>query len=332
MLRTRPLVRSHSMETQLDLFDAEAIRWLAERGWSVTASRSATLRLYVDELSTPRITIRRIWHTPMTLMFTGVIDDAGHGAGLVLQVEGDAQLSIGQQATHVLRPYSTAVFSTSAEMRLISHKPTARVEVLTRLTHPGWLEKDPSRIVDREAAGPSWSVFTSLTNAVMNAAVDPSRSSFPMIEDALESAAFALLTDTQTPVPAAGPGGRLDELYDDACRLIRQQAGDVNFTVQRLADSLGVSRRYLSKSFAARGERPNWRLRDERVNLALRMLSHSSATATADSEKVAECAGFPSSRAMREALRRAPDGREPAKTTSEDEAVRREQITGPRRW
>ncbi|WP_426323609.1 hypothetical protein [Microbacterium sp. E-13] len=306
------------METQLDLFDAEAIRWLAERGWSVTASRSATLRLYVDELSTPRITIRRIWHTPMTLVFNGASSGAGAGAGLVLQVEGDAQLSIGQQATHVLRPYSTAVFPTSAQMRLISHKPTARVEVLTRVMHPGWLDKDMSRIVDREAAAPSWSVFTSLTNAVMNAAVDPSRTSFPMIEDALESAAFALLTDAQIGVSAAGSGGRLDELYEDACRLIRQQAGDVNFTVQNLADHLGVSRRYLSKSFAARGERPYRRLRDERVNLALRMLRQSSTTRIADSGKVAVLAGFPSHRAMREALRRAPDARQPGQTTYED--------------
>lgn len=310
MPQTRRLVRSHSMDTQLDMFDADAIRWLAERGWSVTASRSAALRLYVDELSTPRITIRRIWHTPMTLEFTGESDDTGPSAGLVLQVEGDAQLSIGQQATHVLRPYSTAVFSTSADMRLISHKPTARVEVLARQLHPRWLDEDPGRIVDREGAGPSWSVFTSLTNAVMNAAVDPSRTSFPMIEDALESAAFALLADAQVAVPAAGIGGRLDELYEEACRVIRQRAGDVNFTVQHLADHLGVSRRYLSKSFAARGERPNWRLRDERVSLALRMLNHSPTTRTPDSDKVAALAGFPSSRAMREALRRAPEARE----------------------
>ncbi|MGC0369424.1 hypothetical protein [Microbacterium sp. SLBN-111] len=66
---------------------------------------------------------------------------------------------------------------------------------------------------------------------------------------------------------------------------------------------MNLSRRYVSKLLSDTGDSPQRRIRQERLRVATRLLSGRDPAVAASIEEAARLSGFPSARALREALR-----------------------------
>ncbi|WP_076493401.1 hypothetical protein [Microbacterium sp. RURRCA19A] len=66
---------------------------------------------------------------------------------------------------------------------------------------------------------------------------------------------------------------------------------------------MNLSRRYVSKLLSVRGDSPQQRIRNERLRVATQLLSGNEPAVVASIDEAARLSGFPSPRALREALR-----------------------------
>lgn len=293
--------RPQQPEGRLQLTGDAAFAWFLSRRWTPSAPAGERVGVVVDELVTPLMTVRRIWHTPVRLRRS----EAASGPGPVafdecfLQIEGDLDITAASGEARRLLPFSATLAAGGVIQEMSSAMPTARIELISRRRSPS---RDPRTRMLAVHRGPTtaWSVLASATNAVLNSPPRASAGATPLIVRTLEHALAALVLETDD-------GERVDDasrpnadLHGRALAVIQRAAADPDFSVERLADALGVARRTLERAFSAHGTTARAALRSERVSIA-QVLSVRRPRPT-DAE-VARAAGFPSPRALREALR-----------------------------
>ncbi|PPI00583.1 hypothetical protein C5C56_05965 [Rathayibacter sp. AY1D1] len=120
-------------------------------------------------------------------------------------------------------------------------------------------------------------------------------------EHLLASAFSALLPsfDREDRSPAA--------VYANGTRLIERHYRDRSFTVETLAERLGVSVSHLHRAFSAAGTTPRQRIERARAFEAQRLLDELGPRAATDLDRVARSAGFSSRIHMQRTLRRIDD-------------------------
>lgn len=288
---------------RLELKGEDAAAWFSARGWEVLSTGSNVLHLFADELVTNTVSVRRVWHSPAMIGRHPLSRGSGSPLthALLFQVNNQLQVTAGG-GTSELRKFGTAVIPLFAPVRFQATRATARIEIEIGMPVDA---EGPTLGVLHAVHEPlqTWHVATSLVNAVLNSDVAVQDPSFASIRSSLESVALSVVAETHA---AARPGRplRSDELYEDALRTIRDGSHEADFTVEELARRLLVSRRYLARVFAQRGNSPRTALREARVSHARRMLDLQGSKA--DLDQIAVIAGFSSPRALREALRASP--------------------------
>lgn len=117
---------------------------------------------------------------------------------------------------------------------------------------------------------------------------------------ALVAAVHAEIRAKSGPRVPRHPGEGDDEsLYSRARIIIESEAARRDLTVDALARRLGVGRRRLERAFQRRGESPGDVLRAHRLRLARGLLSTERDRSLTE---IADLSGFPSARALKDAL------------------------------
>lgn len=274
--------------------------WFAHRGWTADVGGA---RAFVDECVVGTVTVRRIWHAPMTL--TRLREHSGVTA--ILQVDGEADSTLGGGRTERLRPFSSLVFAGDALVGLMSTSAVARMEVVLA-SSSSTASRSPVILAGHSGAPSApWSMLASVINALAEAKAPVRRSSMPLIGRSCESLVAALRLELHSVAPRARvieQPTRAGEVYADALEVIRRRAVDPAFGVGELADELGISRRHVGRVFSQWSSSPSAAIRQERI-----MLARASAAEAPDEAfaEIARRAGFPTARTLKAALRTTPD-------------------------
>lgn len=194
-----------------------------------------------------------------------------------------------------LHPQDSLDGTGTAPPTVWSTAPTARIEVE--------VAGDPAgadmRLVHRRNEGTrpqtEWSCLVGTVNAILNAD-DPLHHRSARLLGLAALSMVDAVSPASTPVPAPATV----DVARRARRLFAENASDPSFTVEEAAEQLGVSRATLARALAREGESPRSLLRAERIATAQRLLA---ADPWAAPESVARRSGFPSPRALREALK-----------------------------
>lgn len=270
------------------------IRWFLDHGWRVSASETGR-HAFIDEMSLPGLLIRRIWHTPVVMHRDENANDTERS--LWLQVHGRSTVRDADGASLTLVEQDAFAWAGRTIVALESREPAARIEIDFR--SPAVPGDRLCHLPTRDTALQTvWSCVTGAVNVILNADT-------PLDDRTARLLSHALLTLTDAlydpPDPAAP--GETPDLAQAARRCIAQNAADPTFTIERAAKELGISRSHLTRVLTARGESARALLRDARRASALRALA---ADPTADLVVVARNSGFPSARALRDALKSLP--------------------------
>lgn len=263
--------------------------WFADRSLVAAPCVEGPTILIVDEAEVAALTVRRLWHTALTIEPT---PEVRGGSTLVLQAEGSAVFRLAA-ATTTVEAGSALVYPAAALSCANTSHPTARIEILSAnslLDHPAPLPgADDS---------PAWRALASTVNAILNGDHRLGVAAESALGHAVESLCAALI--------AGRPGADADAsgfrsaraTFATATRILTERASDPEFTVEELARTLGVSRQYLARVFARQGRTPSSALRARRLELA------DAFTATGlSSAEIARRSGFSSVRALSHARR-----------------------------
>lgn len=283
----------------LRLAGERAVAWFAENGWQARAISSVVPHVIVDEIVGDAVTVRRLWHTPLALEAM-TTSDATPATTVVLQVDRHLRVRLPGTDSRTLGPFGAAVVPRSAGPQLIADDHTARVEV-TLTSRPHLAHATEGEVWARDETSASWTIVVSLVNAVLNSTVVPASPGYDHLQDAIESATRALITQFTAERLLPRPP-RPHELAIRAEEIIRRHAADPAFTVDGLARMMNVSRRHLARVLTALGAPASARIRAERVRLARQLLT--GPAVGAHGRQVAQLSGFPSVRTLREAIAR----------------------------
>ena len=275
-----------------------ASAWLADRGWRAEPVESP-LRVFADELVTPEGVLRRVWHSAAVLRSVQT-DSRGFGfaqARLLLALQGP----LGS-----VRPPGLVLAAASQVLTFATTTGAAWAEMLVRNEEHEWIADTDRVLIDDGPEVPTvaWTTLTSMIITLLNSEESIDEPVLSLMRQATEHAAAALLVERR--LNRSGGGGASsarDRLIDQAEAIIREYATDPEFTVEVLALRMNLSRRYLSKLLSARGDSPQQRIRKERLRVATRLLSGREPAVVASIGEAARRSGFPSPRALREALR-----------------------------
>lgn len=278
------------------LIGDDMARWFAAQGWAAAPRVGSVPRAFVDELRLSKVTIRRVWHTPLVL--TRTVDAPQPTRHVWLQTQGAARIDDSTGSVHQLRTQSAIAWADPAVSRLTASQPTARIEIESRGFTGLRIQADTYTHLDGRTGGPltAWSCLAGTVNMLLNADTPLDDRSARLFALALDA-----MTDAVTP-PAvgAGPRPRRNDLVQEARRLLSEHASDPSYTVQRAAEELGVTRSHLTRAFGREGDSPRQFLRTQRVSRARHLLAIDPDT---DLSTVAHQSGIPSARALRESLR-----------------------------
>ncbi|PPG16731.1 MULTISPECIES: AraC family transcriptional regulator [unclassified Rathayibacter] len=253
-----------------------------------------------DAIVSPRLSLSRAW------LQTGEFEVLPHPGRLrvLFSLDGTGRLS-ARGRDHRLPAGSALVTRASTVQYAAALSPWARFEWQLR---PSVLRASEfASLTDRVLALPEayWRALTGAANTVLSFGVEPSDAAFEHFEIASEhllaSAFSALLpsSDREDRSPAA--------VYANGTRLIERHYRDRSFTVETLAESLGVSVSHLHRAFSAAGTTPRQRIERARAFEAQRLLDELGPRAATDLDRVARSAGFSSRIHMQRTLRRIDD-------------------------
>lgn len=272
--------------------------WLADRGWRVEPIESP-LRVVADELLTPDGVLRRVWHSGAALRSEWTSADRFTPARVRLLLSLQGSLS-GIQPPGLLLA--------AIDRPLAFETPTAAAwaEMTVGNANHQWTADGTGIHVDRGTTPPTaaWTTLTSMLITLLNSEKPTDEPVLALMRQATEHAAAALLVERRlSRSGAAGASTAKDRTVEHADALIREHATDPDFTVEALARRMNLSRRYVSKLLSETGDAPQRRIRLERLRVAMRLLSGHDPAVAASIEEAARLSGFPSARALREALR-----------------------------
>jgi AraC-like DNA-binding protein len=269
--------------------------WMRAHGWRMTGSSAEGARMFADEAVSSAMTIRRVWHTPF--QFEALPARTPRRTLVWLQVDGSLTLRGESSRERTIGPPSVFFPTPGVPLTVRSTAPTARIEIEIDDIRRGSDGRPGEHSRTHDVAPPIWLSVVGMVNAILNAdaALAPRVSTLASM--AIEALVDALRVEWSTSSePLSSPG---DVLVEKALSLIHVGAADPELTVRGVADSLGVSRSYLTRLFRQRGLSPRSTLQRERLVLAQRVRArHPSISLAA----LARAAGYPSARALREAL------------------------------
>lgn len=273
--------------------------WLAERGWHVEPIESP-LRVVADELVTPDGVLRRVWHSGAAVRSERTSADrfAPTRVRLLLVLQG---------SLNGIQPPGLMLARVDRPLAFETPTAAAWAEMLVGNADHEWMADGDGIHVDRGTARPTaaWATLTSMLITLLNSEEPTDEPVLALMRQATEHAAAALLVERRLSNSGGGGGdsSARERLVDQADALIREYATDPDFTVEALARRMNLSRRYVSKLLSETGDTPQRRIRRERLRVATRLLSGRDPAVAASIEEAARLSGFPSPRALREALR-----------------------------
>lgn len=273
--------------------------WLADRGWRAEPIESP-LRVVADELVTPDGVLRRVWHSGAALRSERTSADRFVPARvrLLLSLQG----SLGG-----IQPPGLLLAAIDRPLAFETPTAAAWAEMTVGNANHEWTADGDRIHVDRGTTPPTaaWTTLTSMLITLLNSEEPTDEPVLALMRQATEHAAAALLVERRLN-RSGGKGGQStarDRTVEHADALIREHATDPDFTVEALARRMNLSRRYVSKLLSETGDAPQRRIRLERLRVATRLLSGHDPAVAASIEEAARLSGFPSARALREALR-----------------------------
>lgn len=280
----------------------EALEWLWDRGWDAVGNGVV---LYADELSSEPLRASRVWHSPLHL--TVPRDVLLPPVLILLLVEGQLEVITPRGPSSIATARSVVAVRVDPGMRLVSDGSVARImiEFTPPLPLGQAFESDSAQVLlDGFDRVPASGALLSLVNAMLNSPTPPASRSSHFLLSALEQAATAVFVDL---LQASGVDRGMqgpEAIYARAEARIKERANDVHFTVSELSRQLSVSEGYLRRLFAARGSSPSERIREARLDIARDAMA--GVGLSANLREIAEIAGFPSTRSLREALKAHP--------------------------
>jgi AraC-like DNA-binding protein len=263
------------------------VDWFAQRSLVATPAVGSPTVLIVDEAEVAGVTIRRLWHTALTI---APALGPRKGSTLVLQAEGSLGIDVAGAAAD--RAAGDAfVYPDAAFVRAMSVQPTARIEV--GAAQP--LLDEPAELPGADDS-PAWRALASTVNSILNGDHRLGVAAESALGHAIESLCAALIAGR--PDATAAGFRSAQATFAAAMRLLTERADDPAFSVQELADALQVSRQYLARVFARQGRTPSAALRTRRLELADALAATGLPT-----PEIARRSGFPSARALLRARR-----------------------------
>ncbi|MFJ4037074.1 helix-turn-helix domain-containing protein [Microbacterium sp. NPDC090007] len=276
----------------------EALRWFADRALDAHALTPATPVVFVDQITLAEMTVRRVWHTPMSIRSTAV-DAPTPQSALVLQAEGQTEWSWSSGEIGILCEEGGAVmFPADALGGAVCRAPSGRIEV-----ESAHLPVEGASALPGTDDGPVWKALASTVNAIFNSETRVTPAASDPLRDAIEKLCIALIASRRRGGDETGGSGAT---YAAAMTIIHEQSVRPDFSVEELAALLGISRQYLTRVFARHGRTPRDAVRARRWEVAEGLLAAGYHTADAVARS-----GFPSARALahaRRELRRRVEG------------------------
>lgn len=279
--------------------------WFSGRRFRVAADA----RLTVDETELGPMKLMRAYHSA----FRRPLETSADRGVIVVQLDGELTChprrtpagGLDQGGT-TLRRGDALLVPPRTGLDLASDTMTARIEIEFRPSPVVPLVSAP--VVRRGARSDqeSWSsvALVSLVNAALNAGVDRSTDGVPHLVTAIQACLAAEI------LRAGGPGRKVRPSADATVQAIEASivanASDPAFTVELLAESIGLSSRRIRMLLAEAGKPPAVALiRSARTRIALEYLDarHPDRRALTVDE-IAELSGFGSRSSLRRALDR----------------------------
>lgn len=278
---------------RMRLHGDQVTAWFTDRGWTVRDLHVANRHAFVDELTTASVTARRIWHTPLSLY----ANSRHPSETLSVWLQADGTLNVAPRFGETLRlDPGSSFFYRTRPVSLANDRPTARVEI--SVDHHELDGQNFPRVIE-QTDSPMWVSLTSVVNAVLNADDIPDAHTLSLLALAIETLVQALWFESAAPMTSAPPRPPSDT-FTRALELIRTHASNSTFNITNLAAELQVSRAHVTRIFREQGTTPSRTLKHERLLRARRFFA---LDPHADHDTVATTCGFPSARALREALR-----------------------------
>ncbi|MEV7769260.1 hypothetical protein [Microbacterium sp. NPDC086615] len=101
--------------------------WFAARGMDVRGG-TAPSHAFIDEAQVAEVSVRRIWHTALSVSRAATNTGSPRDT-LIVQVAGEARLSLGDDAAVALGPHAVVFLPGGQAFSLVSDEPTARIEI-----------------------------------------------------------------------------------------------------------------------------------------------------------------------------------------------------------
>ena len=279
-----------------DLVGGTALDWINTQGWHTTyADPTQQVRVACERLQTGMFVIGRLWHTPMTVDIQPPPASRGH-VFITPPLTGTRHITLNDQV-HELRAPDMLVHPGHTPFELHTDAPAAHafLEVPRGLLQP-WLWG--TREVRPIECRPGY------RDTVVNALMAALNGSFASDSAASATWAVGMQQLVLAMVQSSVSGSSVEHwptLVNDARRLIRAKAHDPTYTIAKLARDLYVSTTHLHRVIRVSGKSAGQLLRSQRTELA-RSLFGDVKPSVADYARVAELAGFSSTRVLKRAL------------------------------
>ncbi|AJM78190.1 helix-turn-helix domain-containing protein [Rathayibacter toxicus] len=289
----RSVGEGDSVDRGVALVGRAAAEWLAQLGYEVP-SGTGYFRAGGDSIRGRSFALSRLWHEA-PLLLRGANKLRGGGAVSVV-VEGEMVVSHGT-TRFTVKKGEGFIASLNSAITLEARGAVGTIEL--RVDGSFSRRFGVADINALQLLGPELEAMTgliSLANPTLASRGGRRRVTWSFTRTALENMVAALVAEARD-APA-------DSLVERALEEIRLWSDDPAFDVVTLATTLKVTPRWLQMVFAEHGLTPRQAIRIERTRKARQtMKAHLGITL----DEVARRTGFPSARALRDALKGFPE-------------------------
>lgn len=221
--------------------------WFSSRGLTPTGPSEVV----VDERTLPSLRLTRTWHSPAS----GLLEAPQNALLVILQLDSSLDIQPWQEghgSSDLVEVLAGDSFAVEAGQRILMQSTTAgaRIEIELQEEEPSGLDEAgfPALLWRRQDQGWSHSALVSLINVVLNLDQDVAVTDSFHFVAAVRACWSAFLPHAVTTSKAASDSAART-LARKALTSIETRALDSSFSVNRLADELGVTRAYLWRVF-----------------------------------------------------------------------------------